>query len=152
MRLVPLQPDASAMAQAVAKTAAPSGDAAKQPRSAPHSAAVPMLRAQSTFAGAPPDNKPVVETIGQGLSKKLQADADVAVASALQACEASGGKFEDGSFPPTEASLAPQQLRSVLPHGGGPTRSSPRSGRAAPCSPRPRAWAYSWARCRTSGS
>lgn len=56
-------------------------------------------------SGDHPDNKPTLEVIGQGLSKKVQTDAAEAVANAEAACAASGGLFEDPAFPASDESL-----------------------------------------------
>lgn len=52
-----------------------------------------------------PTNQPVVETIGQGLSKKHQQVAAQAIEMALAVALASGGKYEDPTFAPSDESL-----------------------------------------------
>ncbi len=66
----------------------------------------PMVRSQTTFNGQPPDNKPVIETIGQGLSRKAEDDAKRALETALAAAASTAdGKFVDDDFPPDDTSL-----------------------------------------------
>jgi hypothetical protein len=56
--------------------------------------------------GPAPDNRPVVETIGQGLSRKLKDDANRAIETALSAASTSrSGTFEDPAFSPSDAAL-----------------------------------------------
>lgn len=64
------------------------------------------LSKMSVRDGPAPDNRPVVETIGQGLSRKLKDDANRAIETALSAASTSrSGKFEDPAFGPSDAAL-----------------------------------------------
>lgn len=87
----------------------PLGDFNPSGGGAPNRAPPPLKKAGTTYVapdGGKPDNVPVVSTIGQGLSKKLKADAEQAVATAMSACRASSdGKYEDHEFPPNDTSL-----------------------------------------------
>ena len=60
---------------------------------------------QFAFGETPPDNQPTIDTLGQGLSKKLLAESAERVKAASAAAQASGGLYEDPEFPASDASL-----------------------------------------------
>jgi len=75
------------------------------------------LPGESTSLGSvSPDNQPIIQNLGEGLSKKLQEEAEQKIANALAASQAaSDSKFEDTAFPPTDASLgAPASSLGVV--------------------------------------
>ena len=95
-RVVPLQPDPSAgpgVRPPPAGTTLTAGSSrAPKPLGSFNPAggggggggAPPLLKGQTTFGGQAPDNVPVVETVGQGLSKKLEAEAKQAIEEAVR--------------------------------------------------------------------
>ena len=100
---------AAASASAIDSSAAPTPLSSFNPAQGGSGAAPPALSkagASFSFGKDAPSNVPVLEVLGQGLSKKLQQDAAAAVAEAeAAAAAAADGLYVDVSFPADETSL-----------------------------------------------
>ena len=116
VRVVPLQEAPGAAPAAAPKQMQPAAaaTAAAAPPKAPRplgdftNAGPPKLKKAETsfaFGSTPPDNEFQLETLGQGLSKKLEKESQEKVAAASAAAQAGGGLYEDGEFAPGAAAL-----------------------------------------------